>query len=364
MTHKKDKTLTQALQPFVDNRIVAGVVALVATQDEIVSHEAIGWSDISSMKPMTLDSLFWIASMTKPITATAFMMLVDEGKISVDDPVEKYLSEFKGQMMIAEEDDDHRILRKPQHPILVREILSHTAGLPFSSPVEKPFLDGLRLETAVRSYAMLPLQVEPGTKYLYSNCGTNMVGRLIEVISNQSYETFMNERLFHPLGMIDTTFWPSREQLQRYAKVYRATPDNSGLEECENQYLTPPFDNLHRFPMPAGGLFSTAKDVLKFCQMIRNGGVFENRRYISSPAIHEMTRKQTGEGIETRYGFGWGSEPKFGHGGAYKTNMTIYSTSGLITILLMHYTGPWRDESGNKIASTFEAFAEDFITPA
>jgi len=172
-----------------------------------------------------------LASQSKPLTASALMLLVDEGRVNLDDPVEKYLPEFKDQMLTVEQDTEHVLLRKPAHPITVREILSHTSGLPFSSPLEQPTLDGLPLREAVRSHAMLPLQFAPGTKYQYSNAGLNTAGRIIEVVSGIPYEQFMEERLFKPLGMKDTTFWPTAKQLKRLAKSYQPAPGKTGLEE-------------------------------------------------------------------------------------------------------------------------------------
>ncbi|MDB6007329.1 MAG: hypothetical protein JWR15_4316, partial [Prosthecobacter sp.] len=153
------------LQPFVDDQVLAGAVTLVADKDKVLDVSTVGWADIAARKPMTKDAMFWIASMSKPITATAFMMLVDEGKVSLDDPVEKFLPEFKGQMVIAEKDKDHVLLKKPKHPITVRNVLSHTSGLAFKSAVENPTLDMLPLRVAVLSYAAAPLEFEPDTKY-------------------------------------------------------------------------------------------------------------------------------------------------------------------------------------------------------
>src|SRR5205823_14015705 len=128
------------LQPYVTAGTLAGAVTLVASKDKLLDLEALGFADIVAKKPMQTDDLFWIASQSKPITATALMILVDEGKVNVSDPVEKYLPEFKEQMLAVERDAEHELLRKPSHPITVREILSHTSGLPFSSPLERPTL--------------------------------------------------------------------------------------------------------------------------------------------------------------------------------------------------------------------------------
>ena len=184
------KKISTALQPFVDSHSLAGAVALVADRDKILDVEAVGFSDVGANKAMKTDALFWIASQSKPITATALMMLVDEGKVHLDDPVAKYLPEFNNLWLAVEQDNEHLLLHRPKHPITVRNILSHTSGLPFSSAMEQPTLDTLSLEEGVRSYAMTPLQYEPGAKYQYSNAGINTAGRIIEVVSGMPYSEF------------------------------------------------------------------------------------------------------------------------------------------------------------------------------
>ena len=167
---------TTVLRSFVDKHELAGAVALVADKDNVLSVEAVGFADIEAGIAMKPDAMFWIASQSKGMTATAVLMLVDEGKISLDDPVEKYLPEFRGQMVVAERDDDHVLLRKPTHPITIREVLSHVSGLPFKSAIEEPTLDGLPLAAAVRSYAMTPLETQPGTHYQYFQVGNDWFG--------------------------------------------------------------------------------------------------------------------------------------------------------------------------------------------
>src|SRR5204862_3272598 len=132
------RPIAAALQPFVDSHSLAGAVTLVADKDRVLSLDAVGFADVAGNKPLRPDALFWIASQSKPITATAFMMLVDEGKVSLDDPLEKYLLEFRDQWLIAEQDEEHTLLRKPGQPITVRHLLSHTGGLPFKSAIEQP----------------------------------------------------------------------------------------------------------------------------------------------------------------------------------------------------------------------------------
>ncbi len=328
-----------ALQPFVEAKTLAGAVTLVASQDRILNLEAFGFADVSARKPMTVDALFWIASQSKPMTATALMMLVDEGRVSISDPVEKYLPEFKGQMVVSEQDQDHVVLKKISRPITIRDVLSHTSGLPFASRVE-PKIDLHPLREAVISYALTPLKNNPGARYDYSNAGINTAGRIIEVVSGVAYEDFMEQRLFKPLGMTDTTFWPSEDQLKRLAKSYKPDAANTGLEVTWINQLTYPLSDRRRGPSPAGGFFSTAQDVARFCQMILHHGMFEGRRLLTEAAIREMTSKQTGEAIKESYGLGWTTGNDWcGHGGAYATDMSIDWRRGLITVFMVQHAG-------------------------
>ncbi len=348
--------IAASLQPFVDRHALAGAVTLVADKDKILSLEAVGFADVAASKPMNPESMFWIASQSKPMTATALMMLVDEGKVRLDDPVEKYLPEFKGQWLAVEKDNKHVLLKRPDHPITVREILSHTSGMPFKSAMEEPTLDLLPLREAVGSYAMTPLEFEPGSKYQYSNAGINTAGRIIEVASGIDYAEFMQKRLFEPLGMKDTTFWPSAEQLARLAKSYKPNAAKSDLEETTVTQLRYPLDDHKRQPMPAGGLFSTARDVGRFCQMILERGVFEGKRYLSEASVEQMTNKQTGKRLKDGYGLGWSTGGgRLGHGGAYSTNMSIDPARGLIMVFMVQHAGFPRD--GNRSQAAFEKAA-------
>jgi CubicO group peptidase (beta-lactamase class C family) len=370
------KSLARVLQPFVDSHTLAGAVTLVASKDQMLSLEAVGYADVAAQQPMQTDALFWIASQSKPMTATALMMLVDEGKVKVEDPVEKYLPEFKGQMLAVEQDQDHVLLTKPARPITVKDVLSHTSGLPFMSRVE-PKIDTFPLRAAVLTYALTPLRFQPGSKYEYSNAGINTAGRIIEVVSGQPYAEFMAKRLFQPLGMKDTTFWPTAEQLKRLAKSYKPAAGGMGLEETPISQCTYPLNAPQRGPSPAGGLFSTATDVSIFCRMILNGGVYGGKRYLSEAATKQMTATQTGELLdkgkgENGYGLGWSTTRKAagggdsvlpgacGHGGAYATHMWIDPQRQLITIFMVQHAG-YPGKEGGKIQPAFtKAAVETF----
>jgi CubicO group peptidase (beta-lactamase class C family) len=300
------------------------------------------------------------------MTAAGLMMLVDEGKVKLDDPVEKYLPEFKDQHVKA-----NGSLEKPIHPITIRNILSHTSGLAFASPQEKPTLDMLPLADAVRSYAAQPLEFQPDSKWAYANAGINTAGRIIEVVSGMPYQDFMRKRLFDPLGMKDTTFWPNVGQEKRLAKSYKPGKDNMGLEELQITQLHYPLSDPKRQPMPAGGLFSTASDVAAFCQMLLNGGTYKGKRLLSEDAVRQMTSTQTGDLLnkgkgENGYGLGLSTARKARegavipgtaeHGGAYATNMRIDPERGLITVYMVQHAG-YPGKEGGKVRDTFEKAA-------
>lgn len=357
------------LQPLVENHTFAGAVTLVSTKDKTVYLKAVGFRDVLMKAPMTTNAMFWIASTSKPMTATALMMLVDEGKVNLNDPVEKYLPEFKGQMVnLTRADAAQGSTGQPKspqlvpanHPILVREILSHTSGLPFRSAAQPGALDLLPLKDAVRSFAAEPLIFQPGTDYSYSNEGLNTAARIIEVVSGIPYEQFMRERLFDPLGMKDTTFWPTSEQIDRLAKSYKLDAGKSLVAVTIDQLTYPLNDRHSRYPMPAGGIFSTAEDVSKFCRMILNGGLLDGKRYISRQALNEMTSKQN-QGLGGKdYGFGWSvSASGFGHGGAFKNAMEIDPAKGRILIFMVQQDGPWGTADGDAIVGRLEPLADE-----
>lgn len=349
--------IVAALQPFVDRHVLAGAVTLVANKDGVLSTQTAGYMDVEAKKAMSPDALFWIASMSKGITCTAVMMLVDEGKVKLDDPVEKYIPEFK-DLYWLEKVEGKEPVKKIAPPLTIRQILSHTSGLAFKSAAESPTLDCLPLKDAVLSYTKQPLAYEPSTKYQYSNAGINTGGRIIEIVSGMPYEEFLQKRLFDPLGMKDTTFWPNEEQIARLAKSYKPNAAKDNLELIGiTQLQTPLNDHTKRFPMPGGGLFSTASDMGKFCRMLLNGGTLDGKKYISEDALKELSKRQTPAALKDSYGLGFTvGDGWFGHGGAYATNMEIDTKHGLTYIWMVQHGGFPGD--GNKSQGAFKAAAQ------
>jgi CubicO group peptidase (beta-lactamase class C family) len=347
-------------QPYLDKGDFAGAVMLVADSERVLSVDAVGFADLAKKTPMRADSIHWIASQTKPITGTAAMLLIEEGKISLDDPVSKYLPEFNTMWVAAEKDEQHVLLRPPSRPITVRDILCHVSGLPFMSAVEHPTLDGLTLAKAARSYSMLQLQTEPGAKYAYSNAGINTAGRIIELVTGLSYEQFLDRRLFGPLGMDDTTFWPNEAMLPRVAPSYTIREDTKKLTEIQVGQLRYPLNDPTRQPMPAGGLFSTVADCARFCQMVLRGGEWGGRRYLSEQSVATMVARHTPTTMNEDYGLGWArGGGGYGHGGAYNTMMWIDPHLDLVTVFLLQQAGNG-DEVGKCRTAATEAARKRF----
>ena len=253
--------LRGTMQKFVDDAgpsQVAGAVIVVGSSKGIAYQEALGQQSIDAKQPMTKDSLFRIASMTKPITAMGIMILQDEGKLSVEDSVEKYLPEFKGQLLIDSREGDKLVLKKPERPITLRDLLTHTSGLPGGFPAglsDLYFKRNYNLAEATAMQSQRPLDFPPGSKWAYCNAGIDTLGRIIEVVSGKPYETFLSERIFQPLRMNDTSPYPSEEQLKRLAGLYEFK--DGKLNDVGYQLIGPVKGARH--PIPAGGLFSACR---------------------------------------------------------------------------------------------------------
>lgn len=342
------------MKGYVEAQQMSGSVTLVARKGKVVHLEAVGLADIEAKRPMAKDTLFGIASMTKPITATALMILVDEKKVGLDDPVSKYVPEFK-EAALAD--------GKPKREITVRDVLTHTAGLGGSQENS-----GSLKDTAIM-LAKRKLDFEPGAKWQYSP-GISVAGRVVEVASGQAFDEFLAARIFRPLKMVDTSFMPTPEQQKRLAKIYQPSKDKKSLETTTSWItdLSP-----GRTPNPSGGLFSTAADLVRFYQMVLNGGELDGQRVVSEASVKEMTRVQTGD-LTTGFtpGHAWGlgwcvlREPQgvvkmlspgtFGHGGAFGTQGWVDPQRQMIFVLLVQRAN-FGNADGSDIRSVFQELA-------
>ncbi len=357
-------TVTAKMRAHVEANDVAGVVTLVTNPGRLLHLEAVGMADRAASTPMQADTLFWIASMTKPITGAAVMMLQDEGKLSIDDPVSKYLPELA-----------HLKTRDGvEHAVTLRHLLTHTSGMGEISPEEGGACR--TLADAVARYATKTLQFAPGSRWAYCQSSINTAARVVEVVSGQTFPEFLQARLFGPLGMKDTTFYPTPEQEKRLAKSYARTPAGE-LQETPNFLLMGKrASDRDRFPMANGGLFSTAADYALFARMVLNGGRLYGKQYLKPASVALMTTVQTAE-LQTGFtpGNGWGlgwcviREPQgvtatlspgtYGHGGAYGTQAWIDPVRKLAYVLLVQRANFPNSDASDLRRDFREAVAAD-----
>jgi CubicO group peptidase (beta-lactamase class C family) len=372
--------IPQRMEHFIANKTVAGTVTLVAQAGKVVEFDALGMADIEAGRPMQKDTIFQIMSMTKPITAIGIMMLAEQGKLALRDPVEQYLPEFRGQQVVSNTGPDAARLRMPEHTITIRDLLTHTAGIQDPAPSaigDYPQRLNVTLEEVVKHLAKQPLLFQPGTQWSYSSPGIEILGRIIEVCSGQKYEDFIDSQILRPLGMRDTFFYPPADKISRIAMVY--VQKDGKLVRAPGTILGGDPSKYRKgsiFPAPGWGLYSTAEDLLHVYRMMLNDGVYEGRRYLSPFSIHVMTEAHTA-GIHpvgwmrgADYGLAWEvvtdplgelaghSKGTYGHGGAFGTQGWIDPVKGLISILLIQRADGGTDSLRNVFLNMAESSVE------
>jgi CubicO group peptidase (beta-lactamase class C family) len=369
--------IPQRIAHFIDTQTIAGAVTLVATGGDVLEFHAQGMADIEANRPMQKDTIFQIMSMTKPVTAIGIMMLAEEGKLALRDPVEQYLPEFRNQRVAANIGPDAAHLSVPDHPITIRDLLTHTAGVQDAAPAaihDYPQLMNVRLDEVVAQLSRQPLLFQPGTQWSYSSPGIEILGRLIEVCSGQKYEDFIAARILQPLGMKDTFFYPPADKLSRIAIVYVGR--NGKLVRAPATILAGDPAKYRQgavFPAPGWGLYSTAEDLLHLYRMMLNQGAYAGRRYLSPFSVHLMTEAHT-TGIRpvgwmrgADYGLAWEvvtdplgelaghSKGTYGHGGAFGTQGWIDPQNDLISILMIQRADSGTDSLRNVFLNMAEA---------
>jgi len=350
--------VTQQMQKFADDHRYSGAVTLIAENGKIQNVSVVGIADLEKQTPMAEDTLFGIMSMTKPISATALMILVDEAKLSLDDPVEKYIPAFTNSKLTSGE---------PVRGLTIRRLLTHTSGLTGDQQCKDS------LEATANMLAARPFAFQPNDKWEYGP-SINVIGRIIEVTSGQPYDEFVTERILRPLAMNDSTYHLTDEQQARLAKLYKHSGDPQVLVPAERWGGAGTADCV---PNPSGGLFSTAHDMFRFYQTILNGGELDGQRIVSQDAVKQMTTVQTGN-LKTGFtpGNGWGlgwcivREPQdvtsmlspgsFGHGGAYGTEGWVDPVKKRI-LVLMFQDGAIGNSDGSDIRKEFQRAAVEAL---
>jgi CubicO group peptidase (beta-lactamase class C family) len=373
--------IPQRIKSFVDKQTVAGAVTLVSHGADIVEFDATGMADIEAGHPMRKDSIFQIMSMTKPVTAIGIMMLAEQGKLALRDPVDLYLPEFHDVRVATTVGPDADHLKVPNHALTIRDLLTHTAGIQDypGPPAIRDYAQTMSvpLDEVVRQLAKQPLLFQPATQWSYSSPGIEILGRIIEVVSGEKYVDFITGHILEPLGMKDSFFFPPPDKIARIAMVY--TSKDGKLVRAPATILGGDPAKYRQgavFPAPGWGLYSTAEDLLHLYRMMLNDGVYEGHRYLSPFSVHLMTEPQT-TGIQpvgwmrgSDYGLAWEvvTDPlgelaghtmgTYGHGGAFGTQGWIDPNNDLISILLIQNSG----EGVESMTRVFLNMAESSIS--
>jgi len=330
-----------AMQPYLDSYKLAGVVALIGDRTgKVHSRNVMGYADVEARKPIGEDNVFWVASMSKMFAGASILMLADEGNVSLDDPVTKFIPQLSKWMVVAEKDESHMLLKPVARPVTIRHLLSHTSGLAGSAEVQQVTgSDSTPIKARALSSVTGPLQWQPGEKYQYGNQGMNVAARVVEIVSGMPYEDFLQKRFFDPLGMTETTFWPSEAQVARLAGAYGPNKEKNGYARAGIAFLTKPYnDRAHRYAEAGGGLFSTTHDVFRYGLMLANDGELEGKRYLSHAAMDELRKEQTGA-TKVNYSLGYHlRNGLFGHDGAYGTDLSIDPKTGMVAVFMIQCT--------------------------
>ena len=349
-------SLAEIMSEAVKDKQVAGVSFVVVHKGEVVYREGFGYADIESRRPFTAEELLPIASVSKPFMASVVMALVDQGKLKLDDLVEKYLPEFKGKRVQGG--------KQPAKPMTIRQLISHTGGFWGNKGITPEKMDLIRnfkrpLNETINLVAKYDLAYEPGTKWVYSGVGYCVLGRVLEVALGKSLEVISQETLFRPLGLSNTTFLPSREMRKRvptaYLRVGKQLKVRSSLAEI---------DEL-RFILPGGSLFTNLDALAAFGQMHLNDGFYNGKRILSEASVIEMRKLQSSVRPGRTYGLGWfrddvselGLAGQTFHGGALGAHLRIDRRRKLVWAFLVHQSGlqvkPLKDKLIDQVNEMF-----------
>ncbi|MBO7683842.1 MAG: beta-lactamase family protein [Kiritimatiellae bacterium] len=323
-----------ALQKYVDSGELPGAVS-VFYKDGVQETCCIGYADADAKRPITLDDIYMQCSQTKGFCGVTVAILVEEGKISLDDPVSKYLPEFKELWVRAGGANGTQTLVRAKNPLTVRNVMNHTGGFPFELPNFQAMGGWSRrmpLRSVAATAAAQPLLFEPGTSVRYSNVGIDIGAAVVEKVSGMRWEEFLEARVFKPLGMTSSGFWPTDGQLARKIEMYDVKGGAKAKWRRENPSMQRPYGDDRVFPSAGAGLWTTARDQLKFYKMLMNLGVGENgARILKEETVKSILASSTRPATlkDPNYSLGLrapardGDDEWFGHGGAWGTNCMV-----------------------------------------
>ena len=356
-----------ALKPYVESGELPGAIS-VFYQNGKQEVTCVGYADVAAKRPIKMDDPYMQCSQTKGFCGVTIAILVEEGKLNLDDPVSKYLPEFRTLWVKTSESNGVRTLTKAKNVLTVRMVLNHTGGFPFEIPAKQGNIKGggwsggapLRQTAAIA--AACPILFEPGTKVQYSNTGIDIGAAGIEVVTGEKWENFLKARVLDPLGMKDTWFWPTDAQLAHQVEMYTCQKGAPAKYQREASMQQRPYNDGHVFPSAGAGLWTTANDQLKFYKMLMNLGVGENGvRILKEETVKSILAVSTRPKGLGGYSLGLsapeedGEDAWFGHGGAWGTNCMVNWHKKQLKLWAVQLTGgprPW-DAARAKAADQF-----------
>ncbi len=297
MSTERLAQLRSGMKELVDQGRLAGVVTMVSRHGKVVEFDASGKRDIAANAPMQKDSIFRIYSMSKPITGVAMMILFEEGKWQLNDPVAKYVPEFAKLKVYSTDANNNVVMKDQAHPVTMRELMSHSGGFTYgffsNTAVDKLQIEAdllnpnNTLDEFIKRVAKLPLNSQPGTEWHYS-ISVDIQGYIVQKLSGMPFEEFLEKRIFKPLGMVDTAFYVPKEKLNRFAEFYSYDKDGKLQVVGVKDGLNHDFAAKPALSSGGGGLVSTATDYMRFCQMLLNGGQLDGTRILSPLTVELM----------------------------------------------------------------------------
>jgi CubicO group peptidase (beta-lactamase class C family) len=359
----------EALQPYVESGQLAGAIN-VFYKDGVQETCCIGYADVSQKRPIKMDNVFMQCSQTKGFCGVTIAKLVEEGKLSLDDPVSKYLPEFKELWVEVQNKDGVRVLNKAKNVLTVRMVLNHTGGFPFEISAKRRdvrgggWSGGAPLRQIASIAAESPLKFEPGTRELYSNTGIDIGAAIVEVITGMKWENYLKLEVLDPLGMKSSWFWPSDKQLKKKIELYYTQNNAPAKWVEEDGWQQRPYNDSHVFASAGAGLWTTANDQLKFYKMLMNLGVGDNGvRILKEETVKSLLAVTTRPSNMGGYSLGLDA-PKiddenswFGHGGAWCTSCYVNWHKKELKMWVIQCAGggqPWQKDI-NKAAEKFFA---------
>ncbi|WP_460635458.1 serine hydrolase domain-containing protein [Larkinella harenae] len=354
------KRIDAVMQGFVDQGMAPNAVTFVARNGKIVHYKAYGFSNLEKKTPLKRDAIYRIASQSKALVTVVLMTLFEEGKFMLDEPISKYIPAFKNPKVLVSVDKEKGTYetRPAKREITIRQLLSHNAGIPYDHPLADrpefnvPFFNSLqpdKLEDVVNRIAARPLTKEPGEAFVYG-LNTDIIGRLVEILAQKPLDVALRERLLDPLGMVDTYFYLPANKANRLVELYSKSSADKPLTVHENTaYRSFAVEGAKTYFSGGAGLVSTVEDYARFCQMMLNGGTFNNKRILGRKTVEMMLRNQIGEAetsaYKDKFGLGfqlvttassYGNEASpgtFGWGGMYCSEYTIDPSENLVLLV-------------------------------